>query len=293
MPTQYKDLSKSANDLFNKNYEHGKYSLEINHKSDTFDFKTKSAFSNGVISTSHEQTMDRGQNGKHKGTFTANGSGKVAYDSEFKLLKNKNLKVNFLSDYAMGPAANAAFFKEFCAPKELKINFSNEKANLDLSAKFSDLKKVNGALVLDNIPKVPAAVGAKFALNFGAAADSSVLSSLELAVNKKVGPAEYNLFFNPLTNAVNFSLYNKINNDVKLASIVSHNKDATNFGLAGAINGAAAGSSHQFKIDQAGVLAVSHITPTNFGPKLTVSAEFNALKVEDGAKVGAGLKFDL
>lgn len=292
MPAQYKDLSKSSNDLFNKNYEHGKYSLEINHKSVGFDFKTKSTFSNGAIASSHEQTMDRGQHGKHKGTFTANGSGKVAYDSEFKLLANKNLKLNLLSDWALGPAVNAAFFKDFCAPKELKINFSNDKANLDLSSKFADLKKINGSLVLDNIPKVPTALGANFALDFNSG-NASVLSSLELAVNKKIGAAEYNLFFNPLTNAVNLSLYNKVNNDVKLASIVSHDtKNALKFGLAGAINGAA-GSSHQFKIDQAGVLAVSHITPTNFGPKLTVSAEFNALKVEDGAKVGAGLKFDL
>merc|ERR1712066_416076 len=138
--------------------------------------------------------MDRGQHGKHKGTFTANGSGKVAYDSEFKLLANKNLKLNLLSDWTLGPAVNAAFFKDFCAPNELKINFSNDKANLDLSSKFADLKKINGSLVLDNIPKVPTALGAKFALDFNSG-NASVLSSLELAVNKKIGAAEYNLFF--------------------------------------------------------------------------------------------------
>merc|ERR1712127_822616 len=108
-----------------------------------------------------------------------------------------------------------------------------------------------------------------------------------------MGPTNLNLAFRPANNSFNVSLFSQVNDDVKLASTISHSKDNDfKFNLAGAINGIN-GVSHQFKVDQAGTVAVSHITPTNFGPKLTVSGEFNALNVENGGKVGAGLKFDL
>lgn len=296
MPVQYKDLAKPANDLFNKNYEHGNYALEINHKAVNFDFKTKSNFKNGAVTASHEQVMDRGNCGKHKGVFKS-GSATVAYDSEFKFLENKNLKINLLSDFAMGPALNVNFLKEFAAPKELKFNFSNDKVNLDLSTGFKNYKILNGALVLGEIPKVPDfTLGAKFALDFAhnfAGKNPCPFKNVELAVNKTMGPTNVNLAFRPNNNSFDLSLFSQLNDDVKLASIISHSKDNDfGFNLAGAIKGVN-GTFHQFKVDQAGTVAVSHVTPTNFGPKLTVSGEFNALNVENGGKVGAGLKFDL
>jgi len=58
---------------------------------------------------------------------------------------------------------------------------------------------------------------------------------------------------------------------------------------------AGCGASNQFKINNNGICAFSHITPTTlYGAKLTSGIEFNAFNLGSGShKFGMGLKFDL
>merc|ERR1711881_37116 len=93
-PTKYGDLAKSANDLFDKNYEHGKYSLEVKSKANNFEFTSKGHQNNldGSIKSSHETTMQLCKLGKLKETFTP-GSDKIDFDLENKSLV-KDVKLN-------------------------------------------------------------------------------------------------------------------------------------------------------------------------------------------------------
>ena len=103
-PPKYADLSKAADDLFKKNYEHGKYALEVKSKANCFEFTTKGHQDNvsGALSASHETTMALCKIGKLKETFTP-GSSVMAMDLENKSLL-KDVKMNFLFNMNLGRA---------------------------------------------------------------------------------------------------------------------------------------------------------------------------------------------
>lgn len=95
-PTKYGDLGKAAKDLFDKNYEHGKYSLEVKSKAAGCEFTTKGHQdnTNGNMKSSHETSLPLCKIGKLKETFTP-GSDKLELDLENKSLV-KDVKFNFL-----------------------------------------------------------------------------------------------------------------------------------------------------------------------------------------------------
>lgn len=278
MPTKYGDINKAAADLFNKNYEHGQYSLEVSSKVQGMEFKTKGAQKNGgKITSSHETTMSCDKFGKIKETFTP-GKNALSMDWENSSLV-KNTKFNVLFDLKLDGCPIPDF-------KNVKVNHTCDNVNLNLAYDLG--KKVNVDFTA-NVPKVPFMLGSKFGLDFGS---SQMLSNYMVNISKSAGQMSYSMETS-FQNDIKCMIHNKLNDDLSLATAISHTANGTSLALAGAQKGKC-GSSNQFKIDHNGTFAVSHITPTNFGAKLTVSGEFNAFDMGSGAhKVGAGLKFDL
>jgi len=278
MPTKYGDISKKASDLFNKNYEHGQYSLEVSSKVEGMEFKTKGAQKNGgAVTSSHESTIKFDKFGKLKETFVP-GKNSLAFDWENASLV-KNTKFNVLFDLNLDGCP---------VPKvnQIKVNHTCDNLHLNVA---SDLGSKLNVDFTANIPKVPFLLGSKFGLDFGS---SKMLSNYMVNMSKSAGSMEYSCETS-FQNDMKCMIHNQLSADFALATSIAHNANGTSLALAGAKKGAC-GSSNQFKIDHNGKFAVSHITPTNFGAKLTVSGEFNAFDMASGAhKVGAGLKFDL
>lgn len=278
MPVKYKDLSKAADDLFSKNYEHGKYSLEVNSKAEGFEFKTKGHqnLADASINSSHETTMSLCKFGKLKETFTP-GKDNLAFDWEKQLLV-KNTKFNVLFDLSLSGCPIPSV-------KNVKVNHTCDKVNLNLDSNLG--QKISGDLTAE-LPKVPFVLGSKFAFDLS----SMSVSNYELACAKSAGTMSY-VMKTSLQNDLNCLIHNQLNDKMALATSITHNSKDTTLGIAAAIKGAC-GSSNQFKVSNNGRFAVSHITPTNFGAKLTVSGEFDAFNLSSGShKIGAGLKFDL
>jgi len=277
MPAKYGDLGKAASDLFSKNYEHGKYSLEVKSKSDGFEFTTKGHQNNatGAISASHESKINLGKLGTLKETFTP-GKSAVAMDLEnSKVLANA--KINALFNVSLDGCPIPNFEK-------VKLNYNVAQANICLD---SNLKSgLNFDAVLD-IPKVPVNVGVKASLDLS----SMALRSKELAIAKKCGSVDY-VFKTSLNSDAAVSLHNVINSDLAVATSITHNSNGTSVGIAAAQKGSC-NSVNQFKIDNSGRFGISHITPLRIGAKLTLSGEFDAFNLNSGShKLGAGLKFD-
>jgi len=282
MPTKFADLHKSADDLFNKNFEHGKYSLEVSSKIHCLEYKTKGHhdIDSGKIKSSHETTLLLCGLGKLKETFTP-GSDKIAFDFEnSKLLKDA--KFNILFDLPISSSLPVPNVKNF------KLNYANNNVNLNLNSDFGSNLSTDLTFAHDKLNSGQTVLGAKATLDLGKMA---LAPGYQFALHKHAGSMSYCLKtgFNKDSS---FSIHNQVNDKVAVATNVNHNSNGTKLALAAAFKGAC-GSSNQFKIDDSGKFAVSHITPTSFGAKLTVSGEFSAFDMQGGNhKVGAGLKFD-
>merc|ERR1719219_1035521 len=95
-----------------------------------------------------------------------------------------------------------------------------------------------------------------------------------------------------LDNNYKLLMLNKVSDNLSLATAISMGASGNTIEVAGASKGCC-GSTNQFKLNNAGRLALSHITGTSIGATLTMSAEFDATNFGSGAhKVGAGLKFN-
>jgi len=277
-PPKYADLSKAADDLFKKNYEHGKYALEVKSKASNFEFTTKGHQDNvsGALSSSHETTIGLCKIGKLKETFKP-GSSVMEMDLENKSLL-KDVKMNFLFNLNLAGCPVPE-------PKKLKVNYTNDNLNLNLASNFGNALDLDLVAV---VPKVPFNLGVKAAMDLG----TMGLKSHEIAFHNKAGSLE-SAVKTTFNNDMSCALYNQINSDLSLATSIAVNKSATQLAVAAAIKGSC-GSSNQFKIGDNGKFAVSHISPLQCGAKLTVSGEFDAFNLAAGGhKLGAGLKFDL
>lgn len=280
MPVAYKDLAKAANDLFNKNYEHGKYSLEFKSKGECGqEFTTKGAQNNtsGDLSSSFEHKIKLCQIGTLKTTVKP-GADKTSFDLENgSVLKDAKLNLLFNLNHSGCPVPNV---------EALKINYKCPNVNADLESNFGNALKF--AAVAD-IPKIPFLVGLSGAFDLG----KTALIKKELAFNVNQGNTNCT-WSTTLNNDMKCLIFNKINPSLSLATSISHNSNGTDLALAGASAGAC-GSSNQFKICNKGRMALSHITPTNiYGGKFTASVEFDAFNLGSGNhKLGWGMKFDL
>jgi len=283
MPVQYKDLGKQTKDLFEKNYEHGKYSLEVKSKAPNHEFTTKGhQDASGKLASSMEHKMKLCKLGTLKATVKP-GNSKFAFDLENgSAVKDSKFNLLFNMGATGCPVPNV---------EALKVNYKNSTVNVDLE---TDLGKTLKLAAVTNCEKM-----GKYSLGFNGAFDlgKSELSSKELAVHFADGPLDITCKSNcnfSSSGAWNLAILNKINNDLTLATKLTHSSNGSTIALAGAAAGAC-GSTNQFKIDHKGIMAFSHITPTNFyGAKFTVGAEFDAFNLGSGShKVGMGLKFDL
>lgn len=283
MPTKFADLHKTADDLFNKNFEHGKYSFEVASKQGKcLEFKTKGHqdISTGKIKSSHESTISLCGLGKIKETFTP-GSEKLNFDFEnSKLLKDAKFNILFdLPITSSTPIPNV---------KNIKFNYANNNVNLNLNSDLGSNLSTDLTFTHQKLNAGQTVLGAKATLDLGKMA---LAPGYQFALHKHMGSLSY-CMKTGFNNDINFSAHNQINDKVAVATNVNHNSNGTVLALATGIKGAC-GSSNQFKIDNSGKFAVSHITPTSFGGKLTVSGEFSAFDMQGGAhKIGAGLKFD-
>lgn len=280
-PAKYADLGKAAKDLFEKNYEHGKYSLEVKSKANQFEFTSKGNQDNatGKLSSSHETKMKLCKLGTLKETFTP-GSSIVAMDFENgSLLKDTKLNVLFNVDLSGCPCPDL---------KKLKVNYSNDKLNLNLCNNFGN------ALDFDMVACLPKVAEFQLpTLGFKAGFDlgTMALSSKEMAFHNSEGSFEC-VAKTTFDNDVACTVHNKISSDLSLATSINHSKSVSQLAIAAVMKGAC-GSSNQVKIGDNGRFAVSHISPLQCGAKLTVSGEFDAFNLGGGGhKLGAGLKFD-
>lgn len=169
----------------------------------------------------------------------------------------------------------------------LKVNYQPcPDFNMDLESNFGNNLKLAATA---NVPRIPFLLGFSGALDLGKFA----LTKQEFAMNYNQGNTNLTCS-TALAGDMKCLIFNKINPSLSLATMINHTAAGTNLAIAGASAGAC-GSSNQFKVDNQGRMALSHITPTNiYGAKLTVSAEFNAFNLDAGDhKLGWGMKFDL
>lgn len=280
MPGQYKDLGKAANDLFNKNYEHGKYALEVKSKADCgFEFTTKGHQDNvsGSLSSSFENKMKLCKLGTLKTTVKP-GNDKLSFDLEnSKAVKDAKFNLLFNMGMTGCPMPNV---------EALKVNYSCPNVNADLESNFGNSVKLSAVA---DIPKLPCLVGFNGAFDLG----KTALTKKEVALSFNQGSVNC-VWKSTLNSDMDCSIYNKISSSLALATSLKHNSNGTSIAMAGASAGAC-GSSNQFKVCNKGKMALSHITPTNiYGGKFTVSAEFDAFNLGSGNhKLGWGMKFDL
>merc|ERR1712018_400110 len=258
MPVQYKDLGKKANDLFNKNYEHGKYSIEVKSSGDGHEFTTKGHQDNatGKLSSSHEHKMKLCKLGTLKATCSP-GNDKVAFDLESKRIM-----------------------------KDTKLNFACPKVNLDLESNLGN--NLTLATVVEH-EKLPLTLGFNGAFDLG----KTALTKKEVAFALKKGSIDC-VTKTTFNNDMNCLISNNIRDGLVLATHINHKDSVTSIAMAASV-AAGCGAINQFKAANNGRFAVSHITPTQiYGSKLTVGGEFDAFNLASGShKVGLGLKFDL
>merc|ERR1712018_215922 len=279
MPVQYKDLGKKANDLFNKNYEHGKYSIEVKSSGDGHEFTTKGHQDNatGKLSSSHEHKMKLCKLGTLKATCSP-GNDKVAFDLESKRIM-KDTKFNFLFNMGLSgcPVPNV---------KALKVNYACPNVNLDLESNLGN--NLTLATVVEH-EKLPLTLGFNGAFDLG----KTALTKKEVAFALKKGSIDC-VTKTTFNNDMNCLISNNIRDGLVLATHINHKDSVTSIAMAASV-AAGCGATNQFKASNNGRFAVSHITPTQiYGSKLTVGGEFDAFNLASGShKVGLGLKFDL
>jgi hypothetical protein len=273
MPAKYGDLSKKGDDLFKKGFEHEHHKLEICSKSDGFEFTTKGALKGGAISSSHEMKMNKlcPLGGKLKATFTP---GNDSMACEYEYTKVAKLTACFSVPMNGMPVP---------APKELKANWSNEKAHLNVSSNLGDKVNIDATVDLKHC-----LFGAKLGLD----AKSFGLNSKELALHHANGNMNCTVK-SSLNNDFNAVCHNQISPSFALATSCTYNSKGTSLAVAGQQK-ACCGTTNSFKLANNGRFAISHCTPYNNSSKLTISGEFDATNMAAGNhKIGAGLKFDL
>jgi len=201
MPVQYKDLGKATKDLFEKNYEHGKYSLEVKSKGSGHEFTSKGHqdHATGDLSSSHEHKFKACKLGDLKCTFKP-GSDKVSFDLENKSAV-KDAKFNLLFNMGLGgcPVPNV---------ESLKVNFSNPNINADLESNLGNRLKF--AAVVD-AAKLPFNIGFNGSFDLG----KTALTSKEIAIHMNKGSLDY-VFKTGLNNDISIALHNTINSDLVL-----------------------------------------------------------------------------
>merc|ERR1711879_922048 len=124
MPVKYGDLSKKADDLFKKGFEHEHHKLEISSKSSGCEFTTKGALKGGAISSSHEMKLNDlcPLGGKLKATFTP---GKDSAACEYEYSKVAKVTACFALPLNGCPVPKV---------NEVKVNWSNDKAHLNVAS---------------------------------------------------------------------------------------------------------------------------------------------------------------
>lgn len=272
MPVKYGDLSKKADDLFKKGFEHEHHKLEICSKSSGCEFTTKGALKGGAISSSHEMKLNDicPLGGKLKATF-APGKDSAACEYEY----NKVAKVT---------ACFALPLNGCPVPKvnEVKVNWSNDKAHLNVASDLGNKLAVDVTADLKHL---------NFGAKLGIDAKSFALTSKELAVNIVKGNLNMTAKTS-LNNDFNTVFHNQVSSGFAMATSCTYNSKGTTLAIAGKAAGCC-GTTNAFKLANNGRFAVSHCTPAFAGSKLTVSGEFDATNFAAGNhKVGAGLKFD-
>jgi len=281
MPTKYADLGKKADDLINKNYEQGKYKVEVVAKSKKIEHTTKGHQdnSNGSITVTHEAKMQMGKLGELKTTFTP---GKDALACELanshEALKGAKVTACFNMGMTGCPFTSSSFNK-------LKIAYANDRVNFNADSTLGNT--VNFDASINACPDYGVVFGLKSGINykdFGITSKEFKFDITQSSLNYTMSTA--------LDNNFKCLLMNKISDKLSLATCITMGAGGNGIEIAGKSSGCC-GSSNQFKLNNHGRLALSHITPTSIGATLTMSAEFDATNFGSGAhKVGAGMKFE-
>jgi len=272
MPAKYGDLSKKADDLFKKGFEHEHYKVEVASKSDGCEFTTKGALKGGAVAASHEMKLNKlcPLGGKLKATFAP---GKDAAACEYEYSKGAKLTACFSVPLNGCPVPKV---------NEVKVNWSNDKAHLNVASNLGDKLNVDATVDLKHL---------NFGAKLGIDAKSFGISSKELAFNVAKGNLNSTMKTS-LNNDFNAVFHNQVSDKFALATSCTYNSKGTSLAIAGKAAGCC-GTTNAFKLANNGRFAVSHCTPFMSASKLTVSGEFDATNFAAGNhKIGAGLKFD-
>jgi hypothetical protein len=272
MPVKYGDLSKKADDLFSKGFEHAHYKVEFASKNDGFEFTTKGALKGDAIASSLEVKHTCPVSGmKVKKTLDPS---KSKADVEFEY--TKVAKVTAVTSWPITGCPVPQLNK-------VKLAWSNDKANVNLDTNAKD--SLNFDAVVAACPSTN--VGVKAGLGF----DGSIKSK-ELACNFTKGNINATVKTS-INNDFNAVFHNQVDAGLQLATSVTYGSGSTSLAIAGKKAGGC-GTSNAFMLRNNGQLALSHTTPFHSCSKLTVSALCDATNLASGShKIGACLKFDL
>lgn len=280
MPAKYGDIGKKANDLFDKNYELGKYKCEFVTKAGGIEHTTKGHLDNAknTISSSMESKMKLCKLGELKMTFTP-GKNDVACElaNSHPALKGGKVTACFNASVTGCPITGSSFSK-------VKAAWSNDKVNINADSNFGDSVNFDASAALCD----------KFGLTFGLKSTFNYknmsIPNKEIKLNVCQGSMDYTMT-TKCNNDWNASIHNQINSKFSLATAIKMGSCGNSIAIAGKKAGCC-GATNLFKLDNTGKLALSHVTPTSIGADLTMSAEFDACNLNSGShKVGAGMKF--
>lgn len=275
MPAKFGDLSKKGDDLFNKGFELGKYKLEVENKTAEVELTTKGHVDNASkMASSHDLKFNCPKFGSLKVSHTgAPGFGVEIENS--KLIKGGKITA------CLHQNTSGCALPDF---KNLKVAWGNSQLNVNAS---TNLKALN----LDAVVNYSGYnLGAKVGLN-----KSGAVSDKQIAWNFNKGSIDYTIRTS-FENDYAMMMHNSVAPGKAMAVNLVKNSTGVNFGVAGKIAGAC-GSHNQFKVNNAGLLTLSHVTPlavSACSATLTMSAEMNVTQLQAGAhKMGAGVKFNL
>jgi len=273
-PPKFDDLGKSANDLFEKNYDFGKVKFELKNKNNGMDLIVKADHNNASSAIK----------GSVESNFNAAG-----FDCKKTWHTTNSMDLEFAKS---GLAANlgkttltAAFSPDGgIVPGKFKQNISKDNFNVNVNSTLSAAPKIgmDGVFAVKN-----------FHVGFSTGYDvkKSACSGNKVALAMTQGNINA-VLKSTCNNDAHFTVFNKVNSDAVMAVCAKYSADGTGMGVAYKST-ACEGVTAQYKICNSGKFGVSYASKLA-ACDLTVAAEVDLLNLQGGGhKIGSAFKFAL
>lgn len=273
-PPKFDDLGKSANDLFDKNYDFGKVKFELKNKNNGMDLIVKADHTNAssAIKGSVESNFKAAGFDCKKTWHTTN-----SLDAEFS---KSGLAAN------LGKTTLTATFSPDggFVPGKFKQNISKDNFNVNVNSTLSAAPKIG----LDAVFAVK-----NFDVGFSTGYDvkKGALTGNKVALAMTQGNINA-VLKSTCNNDAHLTVFNKVSDKAVMAVCAKYASDSTGMGVAYKSQHCP-GVTSQYKICNSGKFGVSYASKLA-ACDLTVAVEVDLLNLQGGGhKIGSAFKFAL